>query len=828
MKDIILKRGVSDVIKNEWLMSFAFIPRPTLHMLEVMEPILDLNSPEPIVPLSIATMVHMYCRWTPDCEQEDAVTNIITHIENAVVKSYKSRFDDRSIREKLLIHIKAIGNIGMFLSETFESTLQAIIEDSDVSMEIRVAAVNAYRRSDCENTQGYFMKTYQNFDVDTEIRIAAYLQAMRCPNYMVIQQLRQTLIVEEVNQVGSFVWTHLNNLLKSSIPSRVEIQGLLSDKDLGRKFSSDVRKFSRNYEGSMYFEEYNAGGSYEINTIFSPKSYVPRSLNMNLTVDLFGESINLFELDTRVEGLEHYLETLFGPNRTFSAKNLKEKMDNIHLFRRSIDDTETIKNQISTLPNVLKDNFGGPKASLGVKIFGNELLYKSLLGDREIYEAVQMLNPVNYLTRILSGQEISYNKAIVFLDASYIIPTGAGLPIHLNAAGTAAINLKMSGLLRANDFLKTYELDVSGHLRPSLAVDVIGTMSVDAYYASTGIKLKTNVYSSSDVEGELKIRGAKLVSFKFKLPQNKTEIFGAQSELIVMKGNEEQYQVDVTGDTSNRSFCSWDILDKYVGLKLCTTYNFPNATTVQLRNTSFLFHGPTKTRMFLQKVDPTADLYVLEYRWQPTNYSHSVSMMFDTPGSKTNRLMRANVTLNMRHQNVSVLFDTANNTFSAVGTYRNTEAEKMVDLTLDYNGLKHFIAKLGYTVEPSKHGSTYFPKFYLGVNNERIAELSGTLRWVSKKNVSQCDVDLVFETKKMWTKWFGYISKTENLLETNLEISYKFEQKKEEAVRIHFKLNHSRKTLFKSVIGDLNLETTAYPHLNFISSLKYQVRSFSV
>ena len=39
--------------------------------------------------------------------------------------------------------------------------------------------------------------------------------------------------------------SHLNYLQKSSIPSRVEIQGLLTDVDLQTKFASDVRKFSQ-------------------------------------------------------------------------------------------------------------------------------------------------------------------------------------------------------------------------------------------------------------------------------------------------------------------------------------------------------------------------------------------------------------------------------------------------------------------------------------------------------------------------------------------------------------------------------------------------------
>jgi hypothetical protein len=48
-------------------------------------------------------------------------------------------------------------------------------------------------------------------------------------------------------------------LLKSSSPSKVEIQALLQDKDLVSKFSSDVRKYSHNYEGSLFFENYNFG-----------------------------------------------------------------------------------------------------------------------------------------------------------------------------------------------------------------------------------------------------------------------------------------------------------------------------------------------------------------------------------------------------------------------------------------------------------------------------------------------------------------------------------------------------------------------------------------
>lgn len=54
----------------------------------------------------------------------------------------------------------------------------------------------------------------------------------------------------------------------------------------------------------------------------------------------------------------------------------------------------------------------------------------------------------------------------MFLDTSYIVPSGAGLPITLNAVGTAAVNLKMYGALRMADFSRTKELDLIGNVRP--------------------------------------------------------------------------------------------------------------------------------------------------------------------------------------------------------------------------------------------------------------------------------------------------------------------------------------------------------------------------
>ena len=62
--------------------------------------------------------------------------------------------------------------------------------------------------------------------------------------------------------------------------------------------------------------------------IWSQRSYIPRSAMLNLTIDMFGDSVNLVELGGRVQGLEKIVEKFFGPNGYFGKKNVQELMDN--------------------------------------------------------------------------------------------------------------------------------------------------------------------------------------------------------------------------------------------------------------------------------------------------------------------------------------------------------------------------------------------------------------------------------------------------------------------------------------------------------------------
>lgn len=68
-------------------------------------------------------------------------------------------------------------------------------------------------------------------------------------------------------------------------------------------------------------------------------------------------------------------------------------------------------------------------------------------GDKQVMSALANFNPWQKMKEFLAIQEILYERTGMFLDSSYVVPTGSGLPIRLDMAGSAACNLKISKIL---------------------------------------------------------------------------------------------------------------------------------------------------------------------------------------------------------------------------------------------------------------------------------------------------------------------------------------------------------------------------------------------
>lgn len=165
---------------------------------------------------------------------------------------------------------------------------------------------------------------------------------------------------------------------------------------------------------------------------------------------------------------------------------------------------------------------------------------------------------------------------------------------------------------------------------------MVSTMTVDAFYKSAGLKLRTNLYSSGAVQIHLNLNDTRLVRLSLGLPNRKIEVLSLLSDVALINGNgaeiEEKplgvliagqnqrnlrYPAVIPSNIISNTTCSWAALDRLIGLKMCLDYQFPNVT--KNPNASyFILNGLTLFKVSLIKADPTAKNYVLEYKWNKT------------------------------------------------------------------------------------------------------------------------------------------------------------------------------------------------------------------
>ncbi|GLH12110.1 Uncharacterized protein GBIM_16860 [Gryllus bimaculatus] len=187
MRDLILRGGVDRSLAHDWLFAVAFIPSSGAILLV-----------EPQV-LAVSSVVRSYCRWNPSCADQRPVYEIMEHLLRVLRDAMSARVWTRQPLEKAVVAVKALANVGL-ASDSLRTTLRRCLADPGVPLELRLACIDAHRRLPCEDTRPFFLELFRNQTADPELRIAAYLQVMRCPNYNVIKTIKHTLEVEEVNQ----------------------------------------------------------------------------------------------------------------------------------------------------------------------------------------------------------------------------------------------------------------------------------------------------------------------------------------------------------------------------------------------------------------------------------------------------------------------------------------------------------------------------------------------------------------------------------------------------------------------------------------------------
>jgi len=715
VRDMIQEGSLSEIEIEMWLSSLAFQTKPTLEMITVVSPMLTETNPRPKAMLSISAMINAYCRTHSECNTDPEILKVVGYLESFIGAACRSV--DKQQQQTIVLALKALGNAGVIASSA--PALQKCYEEEN-AMVVRLAAIDAIRRVPCQAIdRGSLLTFFRNMNHDSELRIAAYLAVMRCPTAQILDEIKQSLVSEGVNQVGSFVWTHLTNLQETSSPSKQQIRQMLSSEFLRNKFNTDVRKFSRNVEVSSFWEELNMGGTVESNVIFSSKSYLPKSGMLNLTLDLFGESINLLELGARIEGFESMVESFFGPNGLYPEETIEKALQSIR-GKRAVDENSI--NQLSTVYDVKKQFTDEPSGDVYLRIFGNEVHAKSFKG----LDFSSRQSPLAMLLQAARQKDIDFTKSIVFIDASYIVPTMIGLPLNLTVNATSTVKFQMGGKFNVNALS---DLEVAGHIKPSVAMEISGIMAVDAFVSRSGVQIQNTMHSSTGVDGKITIKGKELVSVQINSPEQKVDIFHMNSKIFLFHKGEAR-SVNPTRKVYSRKGCTSSAFSYYLGNELCAEVEFvpvsPNAPSGPLK-------GSSHVAVYMKKTDVHKQ-YNFEYKWTSeqvkNQFVRTVAVQMDTPDSKVNRRLSAQLTVDETAKSLRAFFISPVKSAELSGKFEYNELLKGLDVMVTVDGTEYVSMRTVMRTDVKGNAGRYEPSLVISKSGKELVNFQGYYSFV--------------------------------------------------------------------------------------------------
>ncbi|XP_025837556.1 apolipophorins isoform X3 [Agrilus planipennis] len=706
----------------------AFVKHATPGSLNAAAALLDQAQLPREAYLSIGSIAGIYCRQH-SCSKIDAINKLSQKLL-AKVKGGKPQ--NRDEEKEQLYALKALGNIGTLI-DSVSARLIAIAQDKKEPNRVRVAALETLLTDACKDKiRDAAVSILKDIQQDSEIRIKAYLVLAQCPNGKVATALKALLDTEPSYQVGGFITSHLRNLKATTNPDKELAKQQLSNIVPPNRFPFDIRKYSFNSEFSYAIDTLGLANSIESNVIYSQSSFLPRSLDLNLTADLFGHTFNFLEVSTRQENLDKVLEHYYGPSGVFrttepeelfakgkdTAKNLydtfNERYAKLQRSRRDVPKAEVdkIEKDIRIKTNELNTDVD---VDYSIKLFGSELLFVN------VYENVDKFKPEVLIEKFFDHLELGIDKTknfqesiqsnVLFLDTELSYPTSLGFPLRLAVDGAFSVLFKVEGNIDLQSLISsTADKHLKLKLIPSANIEVAGSLSIDTQVVESGLKVKSSLYTATGTDLSIELSKLKGIDVKFSLPVKEQKIVSANHQILFK--SRELGKKEVTKPlkfTHNKDFSiCFDNVSPYIGLTFCADIDSPSQTGKQAPLLPFPFSGNAKFSVGIERED------LSEYHLRSTPYAgesnkNGLDFVFEVLGEKRDRKLSVEAEAFLYPEAyVRGAITAPQKTLSAEARIINSNNEKSILGKLRHDN-EEFYAKAGVAVSGSPQRQVYKP-----------------------------------------------------------------------------------------------------------------------
>ncbi len=216
-----------------------------------------------------------------------------------------SQCNDASKKDLVSTTLKAIGNIGSFNAEL----LSQCAANKQISLEARVNAIQAFRDFSCSKVAS-LTSILSDLEEDTELRINAFLVLAKCADDQVLskefEERLPAFLDRETNiQVLTFIVDYAKERGLTTL-----LNAILSNQKVKERFSVNFKELSWNRY--RYRHSFLRDGALEtdFSVIYTPNTFLPRSIKFNVTLHLHGMSVNFLDGTLRMEGISDVLKGL--------------------------------------------------------------------------------------------------------------------------------------------------------------------------------------------------------------------------------------------------------------------------------------------------------------------------------------------------------------------------------------------------------------------------------------------------------------------------------------------------------------------------------------
>ncbi|XP_058128999.1 apolipophorins [Anopheles ziemanni] len=683
--------------------SLNLVDSMTHSALKAVNKLLEGNPPREAY-LSVGSLVSKYCQ-KHGCQSAD-----VKEISNKFAsKLGKCQAGTRSQEDVLVAVLKGVRNSNNLVAPLLDKVVQCT--GPEASSRVRVAALQALPAASCnKKVVNSALATLKNTNEDSEIRIHAYLSLVECPSANVANEFKTLLDSEKVYQVGSFITSHLASLRSSVDPTREAARQHFGKIRTSNKFPFDVRRYSFNRELSYAVESLGVGASADTSVIFSQKSFLPKSVAVNFTAEVFGNGVNVFELEGRQDNLERLVEHYFGPKGFFTGMDLQTAYDTLFQqyqkmsesakarFRRGIrEDVRALARNVNLHNDALQDfNF-----DLTVKVFGSELFFLST-GENLPTNPEQFLEKaLELFDKLVEGAkkfERTFEHHALFLDTDLVYTTAVGLPLKLSAQGAAVARLDAAVEVDLKALVQDYtNAKFNVKLQPSGSFEVTGTLSVDAFNVLTGMQVAASGHSSAGAAVKFALHGATAYDLTVDSLQTKQELVSVTFREVIItreRGNPLIVLPAKRNDAGTKFSECFDNLYNVIGVTVCAAHKV---------------QGQEEVFEAYLEVEPK---FQFSGKFDNSNPRHvTLQMSFDTPGTQTKRatsLLLEGVTGGDLYVKATLDSPFRKLDFQLGANYNDKEVALYA---LAHNGMEEYLAKVGFERGSKGGREEYVPIF---------------------------------------------------------------------------------------------------------------------